>query len=398
MFYQNTAVRSAPEIVMNVMDEETDNNLRLRRSVEDQNSSTGKSEVFPDSLTINPQNGTSTTGINAAVSTDNHTMFAEGGCLKEEVEGKVREKASENEDPNATQFSLRLLSYHQLPKWLQHNEFLTYGHRQPLNSFSRSIKTMFRMHTETWNIWTHFLGFIFFVALCLGIYVYGDYITFLFEDIEVYKLPATDQAMFFCYFLAVMTGLFCSAMFHLFSNHSHVIYKVFSRLDYTGIAIAFVGCAIPATYYGLYCNTTARYIHIAMLGLLSLLAIVISLWSKFSTPKYRPMRFAVFVLLGLYGFVPGVHVCLIEGFFEEHTTSGIHWWVAGLLCTGSISIIGAIFYVSRAPERFFPGRFNMHGSSHQIWHCCSLLGFIIHYNTLLSMAKYRLTEGEACDG
>ena len=56
----------------------------------------------------------------------------------------------------------------------------------PMNSLMGCFRSMFRMHTETWNIWTHFLGFMFFLVLCLGIYVYGDYITYvvLREEIE----------------------------------------------------------------------------------------------------------------------------------------------------------------------------------------------------------------------
>ena len=278
-----------------------------------------------------------------------------------------------------------------LPQWLQDNKYLTAEHRPPMHSFLGCFKSMFRMHTETWNIWTHFLGLSFFVALCLGIYVYGDYITFLFEDIEIYQLPVTDQAMLFCFFLAAMICLSCSTLFHLFSNHSYSVYRLFIRLDYSGIAILITGSSIPAYYYGFYCHALTQCVHITILILLFSGCIVISLWKKFGTHEYRPLRFATFLLFGLYGFVPGTHVVLRDGFEDQHTVNAI----AGLLLMGGVYILGAGFYVSRFPERLFPGKFNTWASSHQLFHVCVVCAALIHYNTLLGMIKYRMST-ESC--
>ena len=276
-----------------------------------------------------------------------------------------------------------------LPNWMQDNEYLTHEHRPQMNSFLGCFLSMFRMHTETWNIWTHFLGFAFFLVLYLGIYVYGDYITFLFEDIEVYKLPTVDQAMLFCFFLAAMICLSCSTLFHLFSNHSISVCGVFSRLDYSGIAILITGSSIPCYYYGFYCHTMAQYTHIAIVVLLCAGCVVVSLWKKFGTHAYRPLRFATFLLFGLYGFVPGIQVALREGFQKEH----INQCFFGLVVMASVYILGALFYISRFPERFFPGWFNTWASSHQLFHVCVVCATLVHYDTLLYMIKYRTSVG-----
>jgi len=49
-------------------------------------------------------------------------------------------------------------NFHNLPQWLQDNDFLHTGHRPPLNSFQACFQSIFRIHTETGNIWTHLLG------------------------------------------------------------------------------------------------------------------------------------------------------------------------------------------------------------------------------------------------
>ena len=54
--------------------------------------------------------------------------------------------------------------FHHLPAWLQDNDFLTHGHRPPLPSFRACFKSIFRIHTETANIWTHLLGCVAFIG------------------------------------------------------------------------------------------------------------------------------------------------------------------------------------------------------------------------------------------
>ena len=51
-----------------------------------------------------------------------------------------------------------LVYHHKLPVWLQDNEYIVFGHRQPLNSFRSCFQSVFKIHTETGNIWTHLLG------------------------------------------------------------------------------------------------------------------------------------------------------------------------------------------------------------------------------------------------
>lgn len=51
-----------------------------------------------------------------------------------------------------------LMHHHHLPQWMRDNDFLLKGHRPQLNSFCACFKSIFSIHTETGNIWTHLLG------------------------------------------------------------------------------------------------------------------------------------------------------------------------------------------------------------------------------------------------
>ena len=52
----------------------------------------------------------------------------------------------------------RVVHHNSLPTWLKDNDFLHKGHRTPTNSFMACFKSIFRIHTETGNIWSHLLG------------------------------------------------------------------------------------------------------------------------------------------------------------------------------------------------------------------------------------------------
>ncbi|XP_033862935.2 uncharacterized protein LOC117404239 isoform X4 [Acipenser ruthenus] len=52
----------------------------------------------------------------------------------------------------------RVIPHDVLPDWLKDNDFLLHGHRPPMPSFRACFQSIFRMHTETGNIWTHLIG------------------------------------------------------------------------------------------------------------------------------------------------------------------------------------------------------------------------------------------------
>lgn len=50
------------------------------------------------------------------------------------------------------------LATHGLPHWLRDNDYIVKGYRPPLPSIRACFNSIFRLHNETVNIWTHGLG------------------------------------------------------------------------------------------------------------------------------------------------------------------------------------------------------------------------------------------------
>ncbi len=58
---------------------------------------------------------------------------------------------------------------------------------------------------------------------------------------------------------------------------------------------------------------------------------------------------------------------------------------------GAIYILGAIIYIARFPERYYPSKFDIWGSSHQVWHFMILTAAAIHLYASIDYYNKRQT-------
>lgn len=141
---------------------------------------------------------------------------------------------------------------------------------------------------------------------------------------------------------------------------------------------------------------------------------------KFQAAKYRVFRATVYVLLGCWGIVPICHqlwshanVWAIQQAFKLDLLMGFFYLVRGnanwrtwlahprpplllllLLAVPDESALrppfpgrpcicgaqlGAFLFASRIPECWMPGKFDLLGASHQLFHACVVVAAYIHY-------------------
>lgn len=269
--------------------------------------------------------------------------------------------------------------FHHLPDWLQDNDFLQRGHRPPLPSFRACFKSIFRIHTETGNIWTHMLGCVAFIGIA---------IFFLMRP--SLEIELQEKIVFGSFFAGAIICLGCSFVFHTVNCHSQFVGKLFSKLDYCGIALLIMGSFVPWLYYGFYCHFKPKVIYLSVVCALGITSIMVSLWDKFSESGWRPFRAAVFMTFGLSGIIPAIHFGVMEGWFNKVSQKSLGW----LILMGVLYIFGAMLYALRVPERWFPGKFDIWFHSHQIFHVFVLGGALVHYHGISEMAMHRVTIGQ----
>jgi len=246
-----------------------------------------------------------------------------------------------------------LVQHQHLPAWLKDNNFLVRSHRPELNSYKKCFLSIFRVHTETVNIWTHLLGWLGFLAILVVV---------MSQPID--HLPLQDKLIIMCFFVGTVLCLGFSWLFHTVFCHSQKVGKIFNKLDYCGIAFLTVGSFIPWLYYSFYCRFIPKVVYMTLIVILGTFALIVSMFDKFATPPYRPLRAGIFIGLGLCGAVPCLHYIIVEGFWSGIYQSSVGW----LSLMAIIYITGAVIYAARIPERIFPGKFDIIFQSHQIFH------------------------------
>lgn len=259
--------------------------------------------------------------------------------------------------------------YCNLPTWLQHNDCLLSGHRPPLPSFTACFQSMFRIHTETVNIWTHLLGCVFFIILA---------ISSLSRLTNIHEILA-----FSAFFAGAILCLGFSFIFHTLHCHSPRILTLFSRLDYCGITLLITGSFVPWLYFCFYCQFWIKLIYLSLTSTLGLCALVVSLLKQFGASSYRPYRAAVFTTFGLSGVIPGLHYLAIAGWDR---TVGIP-----LITLAFLYILGAALYACRFPEKLLPGRCDIWFHSHQVFHILVVIATVINYQGLIDVYNRSLT-------
>lgn len=193
-------------------------------------------------------------------------------------------------------------------------------------------------------------------------------------------------------FIMLSSAIIClgfSASFHLLSSISIKIHTVFSRLDYAGISLLIAGSCYPPYFYFFHCEPFLLSAYLSFISIFALGVFFFSLTPGFHLPSKRTLRGSLFLSLGVSAGLPLIHLILFHSSVAGFSSSPrlIFWYIGG-----ASYIIGAIMYINRIPEKYFPGKFDFFGSSHQIFHFLIVCGVIFHYIGCLDAYYYRVNN------
>lgn len=366
---------------------------------------------------------------------------------------------------------IQLIEYHSLPGYLRDNEYIR-GHYRPRMTVKQAFFSIFSVHNETFNVWTHLIGF--FIFLCLTIYTAmkvpkvvdlhslqhlpdvlkkadlhtclpslptmsdlhklreelknslssmdmlqslesGGHIldhisNYLHERFSngnhtdvclphsakeelaniiapLAKTPITRWP-FFAFMGGVMFCLLASSACHMLSCHSERVSYIMLRIDYAGIASLISTSFYPPVYYAFVCYPFFRTLYMGFITLLGIATVLFSLIPTFQKPGFRIIRVSLFAGMGLSGILPVLHKQVLFW----HQPEALHTTGYEILM-GTFYLLGALIYVTRVPERWMPGKFDIAGSSHQLFHILVVAGAYTHYRAGLIYLKWRDLEG-----
>lgn len=112
---------------------------------------------------------------------------------------------------------------------------------------------------------------------------------------------------------------------------------------------------------------------------------IISVREQFTKPEFHKIKGILFLSFGISAGLPIIHSMIFDvNGFNSDDFSFFYWFLGGFCY-----IFGAILYIIRVPERWFPGKFCIIGNSHQIFHIFVLFGVFSHYYACLNTYQYR---------
>lgn len=185
-----------------------------------------------------------------------------------------------------------------------------------------------------------------------------------------------------------MFCLLASSTCHLLACHSPRLSYIMLRLDYAGISALISTSFYPPVYYSFMCYPFFCNLYLGFITLLGIATMLASLLPVFQKPEYRHIRASLFFGMGVSGIAPILHkLILFRNRPEAIYTTGYE------VLMGLFYGIGALIYAMRIPERWMPGKFDIAGQSHNIFHVLVVAGAFTHYCAGLVYLRWRDMEG-----
>jgi len=249
--------------------------------------------------------------------------------------------------------------------FLQDNPFILSGFREYTEkSFLECSKSIFHVHNDTMNVWTHLIP-----ALWHMYCIYYAFVTFA-------QAHTTDKYVFFFFHFCSAFCFLASSAYHIFRSHSLLMYKTFLLLDVGGIAFQIFGSVFLISYFEMACYPIWRNVWIALVIVLFSLSII--LMPYLLRHRLYNTRTFLLVTFALSGFMAHMHRASFSGFvWTASDLFTLQNLTLCYLCSG----IGLVIRRTKVPELFVPGYFDVWFGSHQIFH------------VLVSMGPWYLTKG-----
>lgn len=248
------------------------------------------------------------------------------------------------------------------------------GYRSPNYSYKLCLQSLFTLHNETVNIWTQLIPAFYFLHQLLSV-------------------PDKIDPFLFIYLFTTALFLFTSACAHTFSCLSPCARHVCFFFDYAGITLYACGCAVCYYAYALpkelmkpseYVGADVCDIYLFLSVFFSITSTHLSCTTRFWSPSVwtKAIRLGAFVIIWAYLAIPVFWRAFnCNNWIPYNNTTectSIYYWMLQFVS----AIVAGLLYVSHFPERWFPGKFDIFGHSHQIFHIFGASGAFNQYRAL----------------
>ena len=296
---------------------------------------------------------------------------------------------SEKEQPNTDSWSqsLRCQPSDCVPKVIRRPGILT-GYRPADQPWSYYFRSLFWIHNETGNIWTHLLA----PVLCISL-VYS-----FSRDLNFSADASTHGLLLFT--VTSTLSFISSTVAHLLHNKSELAHYILFSMDYIGIALYGYGFGMMLYYSSgnkLFYDTMGHYFPVVH----SLLTSNITLCCFIARTKYRHRHSIERKCLQVVSSAVAVifsEVVVMFRIYSEIKSNDISITRSYHMYQLIFSVTNGLSFAMHQPEKSYPGKFDIWGHGHQWFHisvaCCALSQLYASYEDLLTLDRSVLNMAE----
>eukprot|EP00966_Prymnesium_polylepis_P127396 2946580-Prymnesium_polylepis.2 len=235
-----------------------------------------------------------------------------------------------------------IVSSPELPDYL-HTPFILKGYRAHL-TIAACARSIFAVHNETVNVWSHLLAAI----------------AFVFHLVEQIAAGKATPPLLVC-LMANSAVFIVSTCAHTFCPINKAWHARCWAADWSAIAFAILGNLYPICHFGFAEHPTERAVFAALLAVSCSTIVVLANSSVWPTMPNHTKALVALSPLPVGSVMLGrLVVVLNPGRREAILYSLVPMFV--------VTTAGLLIYASRVPERWLPGRFDLMGQSHNFHH------------------------------
>jgi adiponectin receptor len=253
--------------------------------------------------------------------------------------------------------------------------FIMHGYRIR-HTFKDCLVSIFKVHNETLNIWSHLLSFCLFVALTTLILMNNP------------NASAGNKAMIIIYMIAAANCFICSSIYHTYNCYSNTIGMCVFKVDLFGIILQLCLATLAAQHFMFHQFKVTRLVYTGIYVSLCLLIFAFMNIPLFMNEKLNFVRMILIFSLFIISFMSCIHWACVADITEvEELTLYIYLgW--------GFMFFGFFFYFSKFPECQFQNYYvDIYFQSHTLWHvsvtlCALSYYYLIHrYNEIISQKQ-----------
>lgn len=245
-----------------------------------------------------------------------------------------------------------------------HEPHVETGFRQVHQPWSYYMFSIFQVHNECLNVWTHLVAL---VAMVFRFYEFSSEFDMLNDP---YMWPLGT------YFMSTFLLYVFSSGAHCFCSRSEFVHYTCFLMDYAGIGLQGLGSTIAHYWYCMHEDIFDTFPHRFAAPVGVLLSSMVCLCCSTAKVYYvRPYPFTkrlwqIGSCMAIYSWLIlpvmyQVYLHLLHSYWEPSLADHMQQ-VLWFMC-------GGFFFSSDIPQRFFPGRFDFVGHSHQMFHVCIMM-------------------------